>query len=137
MIDIKDTSHYDRHRVSCKIILTNPESTKILLTKYHNGTYGLPGGHIDGNEHPDAALMRELKEEIGIKYTSSLNHVDFFRTNRGKIVLLYRGNLQDTTRLYAPDGEDHTPFWASLDDILEGLVSVGEYDKFIIAHTTK
>ena len=35
-------------------------------TGYMDGYYGLPSGHIDGDEPADQAAIREAKEEVGI-----------------------------------------------------------------------
>jgi len=32
------------------------------------GKWGLPAGKIDGTEHCDEAIVREIEEEIGVKY---------------------------------------------------------------------
>lgn len=40
---------------------------KILVSNY-GGVFLLPGGSIDDGETPDEAIIRELKEEIGIDY---------------------------------------------------------------------
>lgn len=40
---------------------------EILLTKSkQDGYYFLPGGHIENNESPEQALIREIKEELNI-----------------------------------------------------------------------
>jgi len=47
------------------------KNEKILLIKKHggpyNGTLDLPGGTIEFCERPEEALIRELKEEVGIE----------------------------------------------------------------------
>ena len=47
------------------------EDSKVLLLKrsntgYMDGYYGLPSGHLDGNETAREGGAREIKEEIGI-----------------------------------------------------------------------
>jgi len=57
-------------RVAVYIILIKGE--KVLLSRRFNtgwmdGKYSLISGHIDGNESISKAMIREAKEEIGIK----------------------------------------------------------------------
>jgi mutator protein MutT len=40
-------------------------------TGHEDGNYGLPSGHIDGDESLSQALIRELKEEIGVKVNAN------------------------------------------------------------------
>ena len=47
------------------------ENDQILLqrrcnTGFFDGHYGVPAGHMEGNESPRSACVREIKEEIGI-----------------------------------------------------------------------
>ncbi len=51
-----------------KIILTNTENKVLLQLRdkdhSHTGCWSLFGWHIDGDETPEEALLREVKEEI-------------------------------------------------------------------------
>ena len=57
------------------IIISTDE--KLLVANY-NGVLLLPGGSINKNETKEDALLRELKEELGIDYT--LNETEFLFT---------------------------------------------------------
>ena len=53
-----------------RAIILNADKSKILLVK--NITvkdFHLPGGGIDGQETPETAVIREVKEELGINTT--------------------------------------------------------------------
>ena len=55
------------------------QGEKILLARrkgaWKAGFYSVPAGHIDGEETAEAAMIREVKEEIGIDI--SLKHIKF------------------------------------------------------------
>jgi 8-oxo-dGTP diphosphatase len=42
------------------------EDGKIFMLQDRNGMWELPGGRINFGEHPQAALQREFKEELGV-----------------------------------------------------------------------
>lgn len=50
--------------VSLLLIEKNKEF--LLLKRSDNGLYGLPGGGVEENETPNDALIREIKEEMGV-----------------------------------------------------------------------
>jgi len=50
--------------VSLLLIEKNKEF--LLLKRSDNGLYGLPGGGVEENETPNDALIREVKEEMGV-----------------------------------------------------------------------
>lgn len=82
---------------------------KVLLqrrfqTGFEDGNYGVPAGHMDGNETPREACVRECAEEIGITlnpedlivvhtmYRKATNdeRIDFFMTTS-----IYGGEVQN------------------------------------------
>ena len=85
------------------------EDNKILLQRRHNtgfmdGFYGVPLGHLDGNETATQGAEREFKEEIGIdinpkdlevvhvmhRKAASDERIDFFMTTKG-----YKGEIKN------------------------------------------
>lgn len=60
-----------RNAATTAVYLILRDGDRILLarranTGYQDGLYSVPAGHIDANELPTEALVREIKEEIGI-----------------------------------------------------------------------
>lgn len=60
-----------RHKLVAAVYVLLEESDKLLLirrynTGYMDGYYGVPSGHLDGNEAPSTAASREALEEVGI-----------------------------------------------------------------------
>ena len=61
----------DRFKLIPSVYLLLIKDGKILLSRrfqtgYEDGNYGLPSGHVDGEETMRNALVREVKEEIGL-----------------------------------------------------------------------
>ena len=56
-----------RHFCASAFII-NPYTKKILLIKHKkNGKWTQPGGHLEGNETPEEAALREVYEETGLR----------------------------------------------------------------------
>lgn len=61
----------ERFKLISAVYLIPVKDGKILLSRrfqtgYEDGNYGLVAGHVDGEETMKKALVREVKEEIGI-----------------------------------------------------------------------
>lgn len=78
------TTPQERFRLLGAVYLVLRRGNEILLLKrantgYQDGNYGLPSGHLDGNELATHAVAREAKEEAGITVQPEdvrLVHVD-------------------------------------------------------------
>ena len=56
-----------RHFCASAFII-DPYTKKILLIKHKkNGRWTQPGGHMEGNETPEEAALREVYEETGLR----------------------------------------------------------------------
>lgn len=69
-------------------------NNRILLVQQKNprayGSWSLPGGHVEGNESPEEAIQRELKEELGIKLPNTAigkhEHIES-KTDEGSLLV--------------------------------------------------
>ena len=96
---------------------------KILLTKRNippfQDQWCLPGGHIDPNEKAKDAIIREVKEEVGLDYTPT-----FFQCfdeiipaeNIHAVVLAYTGGAQGEIQVDEAEVKDFK--WVSVIDAL-------------------
>lgn len=70
-------------------IIVNSAQDQVFITRRHDqahqgGKWEFPGGKIEGSETPKRALLRELKEEVGIDATevSPFISLDFDFTDK-------------------------------------------------------
>jgi len=126
---------YDEHSVSVKIALYSHDLDSVLLMKYSRGIYGLPGGHLDANEMPDEALVRELMEELSVQLTSFEKASFFMRSGRGSSVILgYTGIATEAFVMDPTHPEKEVGVWATRQE-LESLEPISdEYKEFIFGH---
>jgi len=64
----------DRFKVVVAVYVIFRDGNKVLLgkranTSYFDGSYSIPGGHVDGNEKVIDAAIREAKEELAAEVT--------------------------------------------------------------------
>ena len=68
-----------------KIVLVDPANRYLLMYRSNHPTFGtdpdLPGGTLEGDETLRDAMVREVKEEIGLDVSSSLVHEIYSGTN--------------------------------------------------------
>lgn len=67
-------SHETKFKIIASVYLVLERDEKKLLirrfrTGFEDGKYALAAGHVDGNETMREALVREVREEIGIELT--------------------------------------------------------------------
>jgi ADP-ribose pyrophosphatase YjhB (NUDIX family) len=84
-----------------KLVVTGlvEEDGRVLLVlrdiEPGRGLWGLPGGYVDWNEHPEAAMVRECEEETGAMVRAegliSVEHI--LMGDEGIVMLAYRATL--------------------------------------------
>lgn len=81
------------------------------------GKWEFPGGKVDANETPEAALMRELREELDVdSIVHELIRTDVSRFEEGTIQLeCYRVSLPGRTPSRSTDHDELR--WVELQDI--------------------
>jgi 8-oxo-dGTP pyrophosphatase MutT (NUDIX family) len=80
---------------------------RVLLVRHtYMPGWQLPGGGVDRGEPPDVAILRELKEEIGLSEAAPPELIGIF-TRRlfwiGNVIALYR--IVDAKYVFKPNGE--------------------------------
>ena len=89
-----------------RAIITNAENDKVLLGKDQKNKFILPGGHIQDDEHPVDALLREVWEETGIEDYDMLEylwpmHDNYVFLFTPKDTLKYPTNVNDPCREFS------------------------------------
>ncbi|MFD3546142.1 NUDIX domain-containing protein [Streptomyces sp. NPDC058655] len=55
-----------RATASAAAVIRDERGRVLIVNQVHRERWNLPGGHIEENELPTAALRRELREELGL-----------------------------------------------------------------------
>lgn len=112
-----------RHEVSVKAAIYKKDNSAVLVMHYLRGSkapwiYGLPGGHLEKDELPDAAMARELHEELGISI-SNFKKVDFFLRGgeKGSVILGYTATFPDDQELAPSDPDQEVGVWATREEL--------------------
>lgn len=104
-------------------------------TGFEDGNYGLPAGHLDGNETAREGCVREIVEEIGVRI--SPEHLSVIHVMHRKAAQDERIDFFMTTTTYEGEVYNKEPDkcddlrWFSLDNLPENVV---DYIKVAIEH---
>lgn len=102
----------DHFRVSNKLCLF--DETTVLLLQNHEGTWELPGGHLEvSDETPREGLERELREETGVE----MKQLALLDPHKHKdVVALFWAAQPETTRVTTSD-EHVDASWIPVEDL--------------------
>jgi len=127
------TKNYEA--ITCKVAIYALDSSKVLVVEYTNNVgYGLPGGHLEKDEEPVVACVREAREELGVEL--SAEHVvlkESWRHPDGKIILGYVSSLSQEESMNRIDRAEILDIhWVDIEAIRSESIPVGTYKQFII-----
>ena len=98
-------NHYVKTTVGAIISRQSENGEQILLTRRgvppYLGKWCLPGGHIDLNESAQDAIIREVKEEVGLTFDACfLGYFDEIipENDIHAVVLIFTGNASGEPR---------------------------------------
>lgn len=100
-------------------------NSKVLLIKHHKlGIWIPPGGHIDQNETPDNAVIREIKEELNLD-------IKILNENNLPVVDKVKENLATPFHvdLHSVGDHDHVGFYYIAE--VDGLDNIEKSEKEI------
>jgi 8-oxo-dGTP diphosphatase len=131
----------DRFTVVPAVYIVLRKEGKILVLKrantgYRDGSYSLPGGHIDGHESATQAAIREAEEEIGVSIDEKDLHLVYTQHCVGegdyheRINLFFSADKWDGSPVNAEPNKSSEIRWSSLDDMPEEMVpELGDFIK--------
>ncbi len=136
----------EKHRARLASFVFLEREGKILLarrfnTGYMDGMYQMPSGHVEANEYPSEAAIREAKEEVGVDIQAG--DLEFVHTSYRINTLDDAGDYVDfffKTKKWEGEPENMEEekcdglLWVSIDELPENTVEVV---KEAIAHIRK
>lgn len=110
-----------RFTVTAGAVITDDGGRVLLLNHvFRQGSgWGIPGGFIEKGEQPEAAIRRELREEIGLELERA--EIAFVRTLKrpSQVEIIFRGRARGTTE--SQSVEIKSAEWFALDKLPKGL----------------
>lgn len=104
-------------------IIWHNEEKKLLITRrpkhlHKGGFWEFPGGKVEESESLKSALKRELKEELGLVFSTMVSFDKIHFTYPEKKVHIHFFNIFDLTTIPVP-AEGQAMAWVGLDELVQ------------------
>lgn len=106
-----------------RVILVKDRSVILVTHWYAPWTWTLPGGGVNKNETPEAAAIREVKEETGFDVKSLAGEIGKYKGTWGRgdmVMVYYTGDFEGSLTL-TPNIEIMGRSWFDIDNLPEEL----------------
>ena len=122
--------------VAISAIVLSPDKKEILLIKqYHKDRYILVAGYLNRGEDSETALLREIKEEIGLEVESyHFNHSHYFKPSN---TLMLNYTVVVKNKDIHPDFEIDSYHWFNIDEARKNIVRPSLASEFLDGYLTK
>ncbi|TXR94502.1 NUDIX hydrolase [Streptomyces sp. col6] len=123
------TETFETIRYTADVVALTPSGDVLLIERDwppYEGTWALPGGHVDPGETSRAAAARELAEETGLLVTADdLRQIGVWdspgRDPRGRYVTVAYAAVVPTDTLVAAQDDARDARWWPLNNLPEQL----------------
>ncbi|KKS53700.1 MAG: hypothetical protein UV20_C0047G0011 [Candidatus Magasanikbacteria bacterium GW2011_GWA2_42_32] len=106
-----------------RVILVKDRSVVLVTHWYAPWTWTLPGGGVNKGETPEAAAVREVKEETGFDVKSLAGEIGKYKGTWGRgdmVMVFYTGDFEGSLAL-TPNIEIMGRSWFDIDNLPEEL----------------
>ena len=115
----------ERHKITVASYIILIRDNQVLMmrrkdTGYQDGNYGLPSGHIENGEFPDEAIIREAKEEVGVK-VKDLKFVTILYTSYNYGCFFFASNSWDGEIRNCEEEKCDDISWFDLDKLPDNI----------------
>jgi len=108
---------FPTYTVGSKVYLTNPDGQFLVVKPVYNPGWDIPSGHVNNNESPDAAAVRELFEETGVKVSALEQRSVIFHPARNTVQVIFTGSVDPTPSVTPDNVEISEARWVSRGDV--------------------
>ncbi|MDP1604254.1 MAG: NUDIX domain-containing protein [Legionella sp.] len=108
---------FAKRTIGVRMLLLNNDEVLLVKHTYQEGWYTI-GGAVEPRESPKQAMLRELKEEVGVTLSSSLKLFSVYysrKEHRDDYIIFYIGHGGIQEKASSPEIAEHK--WFALDNL--------------------